>query len=448
MEPVHQVVVAAVPARRGEMPQSVEGLLAHHNGDPVGFPEAGELGGQPCKLPAQALHLPIGDAGGPVVAQHALPEGFQPRGEGNPGPVHHAGGPGGNVAEGHQTELSRIGQPAGAALGLTFQHQVVAASGQGAHHVPGKGDFPPGQAVGAGAVDVCSHQSQGLGGGELVHIRLNPLGVAPLFSRGFQRLPVEVEVVGDELVLPFQLRHQFGLPFQEVRRQAAAVGLEGAGVAGAGGGGGVGQLLEGDGGVAPVVHPVGGVEGGDIRKAVFHPLAEAGQHPLALHAVVFCLVVQLVADDVGISRRPGHGLPDDLLRAAAVDGVGQIKILPRAEAVAVQNAGGELRQPAGNGIGGGAYDDPDVPRRRGLDHRCDMGKIIDAVGGLRHGPGGFADADGVDPRLLHQLHVLVHPAGGEIFLIVRRAEYQFIVLFVHLFLLCAARIQNCSDCIL
>ena len=421
------VVVLPLPVGpRGEAAQGVEGLLAHHHGDTAAFFQARQLGGQLRQLPPQALHLPVGGTRLPVMAQHALPEAFQPPVEGEPGPVHDPGGPGGDVAQGHQPELSRIGEPAGTALGLALQHQVILLF-QRAHHVPGEGDLPAGEGVGAGAVDVRPHHGQRPGCGKLVHIRLDSLRVAPLLSGRLQGLPVKVEVVGDELVLPLQLPHQPGLPFEKLRGQGAAVGLKGAGVAGAGGGGGVRQLLKGGGGIAPVVQAESCVQGGDIGKAAFHPFPEAVQHPLALRPVVLCLIVQLVADDVGISGGSCHRLPDDLLRAAPVGRVRQVEILPGAEAVSVQHPGGELRQPAGDGVGGGAHNHPDVPGRRRLDHPQDVGEIVDAVGRLRHGPGGFPDPDGIDARLLHQLHIPLHPPGGEIFLIIRRAEDQLLV---------------------
>ena len=168
-------------------------------------------------LVAEHAGLAVGRVRFEVVTQQPLPVGFEGVVDRVPVPVLHAVGAGGQVAVGMQAQLAGERQPAVLALRLGFEHQVVRAILGGAGHVAAEGDFLAGQVVLGRVVDVHAGDVHALRRLEMVHGRLHAEGVAA---------PLEVEVVGDELVGLGVLAHDVGLPLEEFGDLRAAEAVE------------------------------------------------------------------------------------------------------------------------------------------------------------------------------------------------------------------------------
>lgn len=242
-------VVAVIALRRlpllagGEPLQPGLGAAAHHHRHPVLLLQMGQVGGEPGKVPADGGRLPVGLPGGQVVAEDPLPVALHRVVDAVPGPVLHAVGPAGQVAEGLQPQLAGVGQPAEVALGLGLQYQVVRPALQPPGQGPAEGDLRAGEPVLAGVVDVAAGHRHRPGGLELVHLGLEAEGeVAPLV----------VKVVGDELVRPAVLVHNGPLPLEKLGDKMPLEGLVFRAQAAVDGAPHVGQVVPGPQGVGPV----------------------------------------------------------------------------------------------------------------------------------------------------------------------------------------------------
>ena len=372
-------------------------------------------------LVAEHAGLAVGRVRLQVVAEQTLPVGFPRVVDRMPMPVFHAVGAAGEMRVGLQSQLTGERQPAVLALGLGLEHQVVRAVLGGAGHVAAEGDLLAGQVVLGRVVDVHTGDVHALRRLEMVDGRLHAEGVAA---------PLEVEVVGDELVGLGVLAHDVGLPLEEFGHLRTTEAVELAAQRLVDRTGHIREVLPGVDAVGPVIQAEAGVE---LVQVVVEFLAqvldEQGLHVRGDRVVVLGLVVDLIADD---GRMVGHVRDepaDDALRVEPVRRVGDIHdlagaVLARAGRGDGQDLGMHLHHPGGHRVGRRADDHVNAGALGRVEGAVNMREVEDARLGFLGAPGGFRDADQVDAGLLHHPHVFIHAVEvlGHVFVVVRRSE--------------------------
>ena len=307
----------------GEPLEASLGPVAHQDGHTVVLFQVEQVRGESLEIRPDGGCLLVGVVGLQIVTEHPLPIALNGIVDGVPVPVAHSIRAGGQMAEGLEPELAGVGEPAEVALGLGLQNQIIGLALQPPGQGAAKGDLRPGEAVLAVVVDVTAGDGDRLCRPELIHIGLEAEGEAP---------PLEVEVVGDELVRPPVFVHDLPLPLEKFGDKLPLEGLIGGAVAAVDGAPDVGEILP----AAQAVGPVGKAHGlvQRFHRAVLRlePLFEERLGPGRAGVIGLGLVVQLEADDAGIALHRLHQPPDDPLRVKAVARVGEVKILPGAVA--------------------------------------------------------------------------------------------------------------------
>ena len=114
----------------------------------------------------------------------------------------------GEVAEGLQTKLARVRGPLWKSLRLGLDEEIVLAVANRAGKVATEGDLGAGELGFSGVVDVDAGDIQRTGGFEVVDAGLDAVGEAA---------PVEVEVLGEELIFACVGADQACLPREVIR---------------------------------------------------------------------------------------------------------------------------------------------------------------------------------------------------------------------------------------
>ena len=415
-DPVDEPGLQGEPLQRGQRP------VAHHDRHPIALAQPGEALRVRGPLAPDDPRFEVRRIRGEVVAEQPLPVGLEGVVDRVPVPVHDAERTAGDVAVGLQAQLAGVGEPAHLPLRLGLEHEVVRPALERAGHVAAEGDLLAGQAGLRGVVDVGAGEVHGARGGEVVHRRLQPVGPA--------RRPVEVEVLGDELVLARVLAHDVVLPAEEIVHERAAERLPGGAERAVDGAAHVREVLPGVDAVGPVRQAEGVVERVEIVVEAFPQVLDEGAlRPARCRVVVLGLVVDLEADHVLVACGALEQGPDHALGVKQVGRAGDVHDLPGA--VASRPAAG-LRehlgvggdQPGGHGVGGGAHDHRQPRLARRLEGAVHVGEVEDPGLRFERGPRGLRDADDVVPRLRHHRRVLGGAVVGEIFGVVGGAVQQ------------------------
>ena len=267
-------------------------------------------------------------------------------------------------------------------------------------------------------IDVTACHIQHLGCCKVIHIRLHAEGMS---------LPPKVKIVGDELIGTAVFPDDLGLAAQKLCHLTALERFKRTAKASVDGAHHAGEFFPGVDPVAPVVQAEVPVQALQIPAIAFsHGSDEHLLHILAAGSEMFCLVVQLKADHAGIALHGLHQLPDNPLRIEAIGGMGDVHDLPgsvRALSALIRDH--DLRiglgHPCRNRVGRCAHDYMESLPLTGVQHPGHMGEIKYPVLRLLAAPGGFRDADHVQPRLLHHANVFVQPFIGHIFIIICRS---------------------------
>ena len=383
-------------------------------GDPTQrFPGVGELRAQPAGLQ-------VGRIRREVLAENPFPVGLEPVVGGVPMPVHDAVGPTGDVTQRLQPELARIWQPTQLALRLGLQDQIVGATLDRAGQIATEGDLLASQLVLRGVIDVDASDIKGLGDGKMVDGWLQPVGPA--------RPPVEVEIVGDELIITRILPDQLRLPRQEFRHQSAPEPVPGSGERAVDGSPHVGEVLPGVDPVRPVIEPVGAVHCVQVVVEQFaQMLDESALHIRGGGVVVLRLIVDLEADHRFALRGALQESPDDAFGMPEVRGCGDVHYLPGTIAARPLRRGGQhlrmgLDEPGRHRVGGGADDHLDACHLHGINDAVDMAEVEHARLRLAGRPGRFCDAHRVHARRRDHRHVRGQTFLGHVLVVVRCPE--------------------------
>ena len=123
-----------------------------------------------------------------------------------PVPVHHAVCAGSDMAVRLQTELTFIGRPSRESLCLCLKNEVVIPF-QTSRHISAEGDLCSGQFILCGVIDICSCNGQTSGSSEMIHIRLNSIGISS---------PFKIQIMSDKLILSAVFIYDRRLPAQKL----------------------------------------------------------------------------------------------------------------------------------------------------------------------------------------------------------------------------------------
>ena len=145
--------------------------------------------------------------------------------------------------------------------------------------------------------------------------------------------------------------------------------------------------------------------------------------------VVFRLIVYLIADDARLLCHVGDEGSDHPLAVKAVGRVDDVHDLPRPVVGFPGRCGGkDVRihgdEPCGYRIGRGSHNHVDSGVGRRVERAVDVRPVEMPGLGFACGPRGFADANDVDARSGHHLHVGVNAIqiARDVFIIVCCAE--------------------------
>ena len=337
-----------------------------------------------------------------------------------PMPVLHHVRAAGEVGEGEQAQLPVVRRPLREALCLRFQNIVVPPF-QATRKVAAERELRARERVLRGMIDVATYDVQKLCARGMVDVRLYAVTAF---------LPAEIEIVSDKLVLALVFAHQARLPGKKPRDQSAAEFFEFAAEAGVDRARHVGEILPIGERVAPIVQPERGVEclhGAEFFLEVLH---KPTLHPLPRHAVVFGLVVQLIAYDGGMILDVLHQSADGALAVKEIVLVGDVHLL--ASTVFLPALGGgdhDVRvlfdHPCRDGIRRRADNDADPRLAHGAQNAVQMSEIELAVARFGGAPRRFEHPHDVDARPLHHLHVLLQPFVRHVFVVIRDPVTEF-----------------------
>src|SRR3954469_19206747 len=118
-------------------------------------------------------------------------------------------------------------------------------------------------------VDIDAGDIQSSCCGEMIHLWLDAIGVTP---------PVEIEIVGKELIWARVLAHEGGLPSEIVRHESALEFCECGGQACIDGAVHRGEVFPAINTIAPIVEAELLIQRGEVGIAASHPLHESGLH--------------------------------------------------------------------------------------------------------------------------------------------------------------------------
>ena len=234
--------------------------------------------------------------------------------------------------------------------------------------------------------------------------------------------------MGDELVVAGIFAHDVRLPGQVATHLVSSEVIESRAQGRVDGPGQVGKVFPGVDPVGPVVQPVGCIETIQvIIKPLPQVLDEEALHVGRYAVVVLGLIVDLVANHLGVIGHMAHQPADDALAIISVGGVDDVHDLTCAISVGPlgsvrQNIRVHGNQPGGHGIGGCAYDNLKAEAPRGIQHPVHMAEVENTGLWFQGAPCGFSDTNSGDACSLHHRHVPVNPLIGHVLVIVGASE--------------------------
>ena len=233
--------------------------------------------------------------------------------------------------------------------------------------------------------------------------------------------------MSDELIRTAVFPHDFRLTHEKIRHLLPLECFKCTAKASVDGSDHAGKFLPGIDPVAPVVQAEIPVHLLQVSVVALPHMADKHLlHVFAAGAEMLGFIIKLKADDAGIALHRLHQLPDDALREKAVGRMGDVHdlpcpIRPFSASVRHHHLRIGLRHPGRDGIGGRSHDHGNARLLTGVKHPRHMGKIKHALLGLLAAPGGFRDADHVDPRLLHHGDIRIQPVVRHVFVVVCRS---------------------------
>ena len=372
------------------------------------------------KLRADRFRFLINGRGLEVVGQKPLPVGLARVMNRVPVPVFDHLRARCEMAHCLKSQLSGEWRPRREALRFGFKYEIGRLL-QTPDLVAELGNLDSGQMHLRRMIDVASRDVETLRDLIVIDIRLN--------ARRAAARKVEVEVVGDELILPRILSHNRRLPREKLRDERPLEFLKFRRKAPVDRPAYIWHVLPCVHPVAPVVEPEGGIE--RVGRAELIPEIP-DKHSLdvfACGAVVFGFVVDLEADDRRMLRHMANQLPDHPFAVEKIGGRGDVHDLSRAVGTpAGLGVRHDLRvhfiKPGRDRIGRRADNNVDSRLMHLVQHPVDVAVVKDARTRLEGRPGRFGDPNEIDPGLLHHLDVLVQPLAGHIFIVISDAVIQ------------------------
>ena len=393
-------------------------IVADVDGDVVALAQVHELRAKALEVCADRRGFEKGRVWLVVLAQQAAPIGLEGIGRASPVPVLEHVGAVGEMAEGLQAQLTRVGRPLRITLRLGFDEQEILPALERTRHVAAEGDLGARQFVLRRMIDVDTGDVERMRRVKMVHARLHAVGVAA---------PIEIEILRDELTRPVVTPYKVDLPGKVIRDEAALKRRESgidARIDRAVCGREVFPVVDT---VAPVIEPELVIELVEVGEARTDPADEGRLHVRPTRVVIFSLVVNLIAYYRRVVLHVLDEGDDDPLRRLPKNWVGDVHILALAVKVLALRRDREhvrmlSREPGRDRVGRRANDYLDA----GLVHRVkdavDVGEVEDALLRFFRAPGRFCNAHDGDARLLHHAHVLVETVVGRIFVVIGRTK--------------------------
>ncbi len=177
----------------------------------------------------------------------------------------------------------------------------------------------------------------------------------------------------------------------------------------------------------PVDQSPGLIEAVDGTELLLQVPDESRLNGGAGRAVGGGFVIDLITDDGRIVAVMGGDGANHAFGVAQKIGIGDVHILADAIGGSLSIKAGDqnfrmfFEHPRRDGISGRAHDYADVGAGEAFEDTIHPGKFETAVFWLPEAPGGFSDADDVNPGLLHQGDVSFEAILGHVFFVEGRA---------------------------
>ena len=270
-------------------------------------------------------------------------------------------------------------------------------------------------------VDIHGCDGQTARGVQMIDLRLDAEGIAA---------PFQIEVLCDELILSSVFIDDGRLPCEILVYQRTAEFVKFRSQASIDRGAHVGEILPGADPVAPVIQSERAVHGVQIvMERLAQMFDESVLHIGAYVVVVFGLVVQLESDHTEAVCRDFHEFADDALRVEAEDRMRDVHDLSFSVELSSgygvdQHVRMAFRHPGRDRVGRCSDDHLKSVCFRRVQNAQDMREIKDTGHRFIGTPGGLRNADSIDPRILHHLHIFLKTFTGHIFVVIGTSKKQ------------------------